>query len=251
MNTQTTATTPVRGRGWGRGLGHLGVWAVVAGLAMARPAAAADERLEIVRLKAVRPTLVAIVAAARAGDAAAAKAASAHYDSLWNGIELYIGAHDDDVEEAVEHRQKALRHDLDAPGGDPAVVVADAEALLVAYDHAVEVAAQAPALDPRWDDVALLRIVRAHLREVVPALKAGDLDRARKSFSAFHDGWDSVAGLVKAHAGDDAAAIANDLVDIAARLDQHDGVGAMTLVQDALTRYNATHAAVLKAARGK
>lgn len=249
----TARTEPTRGRGRGRWLRGVGLWAVavVAIAQPARPGAAEPERLEIVRLKAVRPTLLEIVAAIRNGDAAAARAASAHYDSLWNGIELYIGAHDDDVEEAVEHQQSKLKRDLGAPGGDGAMQLADAEALLAAYDRAIDLVVKSPPLDPRYDDVALLRMVRAHLREVVPALKAGDIDRARTSFAAFRGAWDSVAGLVRTHSAADEAAIGSDIVAIDQRLEQHDVEGTTTLVQDALTKYNATHAAVLKAARGR
>jgi len=39
--------------------------------------------------------------------------------------------------------------------------------------------------------------VTPHLREVNPALKAGDLAKARKSFSAFDEKWDSIEDLVK------------------------------------------------------
>ena len=45
--------------------------------------------------------------------------------------------------------------------------------------------AKAAPLNPLYDDVARLRIVRAHLREVIPALKAGDVAKARKSFDEF------------------------------------------------------------------
>jgi hypothetical protein len=44
---------------------------------------------------------------------------------------------------------------------------------------------KAAPLNPIYDDIARLRIVRAHLREVASALKAGNITKARKSFEAF------------------------------------------------------------------
>jgi len=166
----------------------LGLLAALVVAAAARPAGAAAERFEIVELNAVGLTVTEIVAAAGKGDGAAARAALARYDSRWNGVEIYIGARSKDSEAAVEHRQERLESDLDAPRYDAAALTADAGALLTAYDQAIEVVAKAPPLDPLYGDVGHLRVVRAGLREVVPALKAGDIEKARKSFAAFHDG---------------------------------------------------------------
>ena len=44
---------------------------------------------------------------------------------------------------------------------------------------------KASPLNPLYDDVARLRIVRAHLREVNPAVKTGNFAKARDSFKAF------------------------------------------------------------------
>jgi hypothetical protein len=55
------------------------------------------------------------------------------------------------------------------------------EAMLAKFDEAIAMVERSEPLNPLHDDVARLRIVRAHLREVNPALKAGDLAKARKS----------------------------------------------------------------------
>jgi hypothetical protein len=72
--------------------------------------------------------------------------------------------------------------------------------MLAKYDEAINpVAAWSLRRRPPLDDgVARLRMVRAPLREVVPALKAGDLAKARKSYSEFDNNWDSIEDLVKA-----------------------------------------------------
>ena len=68
--------------------------------------------------------------------------------------------------------------------------------MLLKFDEAVSMFAKATPLNPLYDDVARLRIVRAHLREVTPALKAGNLAKARKSFEAFEDGWFNIEDFI-------------------------------------------------------
>ena len=54
-----------------------------------------------------------------------------------------------------------------------AAVLADAQAMLMKYDEAITMVEKGEPLNPLFDDVARLRIVRSNLREVVPALMAG------------------------------------------------------------------------------
>src|SRR5215472_14827442 len=140
-------------------------------------AAKPGERFEITSIKAVRPTLVDTIAALQKGDIAGAKAAFEAYDSLWNGIEMYVNVRSKDMYDALEHvLQARITKALDAPNPDRAAVLADSQAMLVKYDEAIDMVAKAPPLNPLWDDIARLRIVRAHLREVVPALKVGNFE---------------------------------------------------------------------------
>src|SRR5260370_21353594 len=74
--------------------------------------------------------------------------------------------------------------------------------------------AKAPPISPLYDEVTRLRVVRAHLREVPPALKAGNFAKARKSFQAFDDTWDSIEDLVKARSADAYVAIEKGMIDI-------------------------------------
>ena len=66
----------------------------------------------------------------------------------------------------------------------------------------------------RCDDVARLRIVRAPLRVVVPALKAGNVEKARKSYEAFDTNWDSIEDLIKARSADAYVAIEKGMIQI-------------------------------------
>src|SRR5436853_5282592 len=112
-------------------------------------------------------------------DAARAKAAFEAYDSAWNGIEVYINTRSKDLYDALEHNYQAkIEKALAAPNADTAAVLSDAQAMLAKYDEAIDLGSKAAHLNPLYDDVARLRIVRSHLREVTPALRAGNVAKA-------------------------------------------------------------------------
>jgi len=241
--------------GLGSGLRYAG-FCLLAALAVAnqaeRASAADPERFEIVKVKAVRPALAQTVVALEKGDVAGARAAFAAYDSLWNGIEVYIGARSKAVEETLDEiYQPRIEKALSAPNPNATAVLADAKAMLAKYDETIDMVVKAPPLNPLYDDVARLRIVRAHLREAALALRAGDVDKARESFAAFRGAWDNVRDLVKAHSADDDAAIEKSMVEIEKLLEKADVAGVTALVKNVLVTYNATHAALLKEARSK
>jgi hypothetical protein len=123
----------------------------------------------------------------------------------------------------------------------------------VKYDAAIDLVAKSPPLNPLFDDIARLRIVRAHLREVPPALKAGNFAKARKSFEAFDNTWDSIEDLIKARSSDAYVAIEAGMIQIEKALmpDQPDVAQATTLVNDVLARYNAVLAEITKEARSR
>jgi tetratricopeptide (TPR) repeat protein len=238
----------------------LGVFAALAIVGAAREApaveagAAGGERFEISSIKAVRPTLVNTVAALQQRDAARAKAAFDAYDSAWNGIEVYINVRSKSLYDDLEHNYQArIAKALDDPNPDTAAVLTDAQAMLARYDEAIGLVAKAAPLNPLFDDVARLRIVRAHLREVLPALKAGNVAKARKSFMDFDDTWDSIEDLVKARSADAYVAIEKGMIEIEQALmpDKPDAARVTALVNDVLARYNAALAEVVKEARGR
>ncbi len=244
---------------WSRHLRHVGFGLSTALLMLGQPGQAGaveatkpGERFEIASVKAVRPTLVDTVAALQKHDIAAAKAAFAAYDSLWNGVEVYINTRSRPMYEALELvLQAKITKALDAPNPDGAAILTDAQAMLAKYDEAVDMVAKAAPLNPLYDDVARLRIVRAHLREVVPALKAGNFDKARKSFSAFDATWDSIEDMVKAHSADDYVAIEKGMIEIEKALmpDKADVAEVTALVNGVMAKYNATVTELTREAR--
>jgi hypothetical protein len=71
--------------------------------AVAQQAAQQAERFEVASIKAVRPALVDTIAALQKGDVAAARTAFETYDSLWNGIEVYVNVRSKDFYDTLEH----------------------------------------------------------------------------------------------------------------------------------------------------
>ena len=98
-----------------------------------------------------------------------------------------------------------------------------------------------------------LGFVRAHLREVPPALKAGDFAKARRSFAAFDSNWDSIEDLIKARSGDNYVAIEKGMIEIEQALmpEKPDAAKVTALVNDVMAKYNASLAEVMKEARSK
>jgi hypothetical protein len=192
--------------------------------AMATPAYAAQAgggaaRFEVTSLRAVRPILVKTVADLEKKDLAAAKVDMANYDSAWNGVEVYVSTRSEAMYNDIEHNwQTKVTEAVNKPNADAAAVLADAKSMLAAYDAMLAMVEKAPPLNRLYDDVARLRIERAHLREVNPALKAGNLAKARTSFSAFDDNWDNIEDLVKDRSRESYDAIEKGMVTIERQL---------------------------------
>jgi len=210
------------------------------------------DRFEVSGIKAVRPTLVNTIAALKKGDAAKARAAFEDYDSAWNGIEVYINTRDKNMYDELEHHWQAKIADgLKAPQPDTSALLADAQTMLSKYDEAIAMVEKAAPLNPRYDDVARLRIVRANLREVSPALKAGNAAKARKSFGAFEAKLPSVEGLIKTQSQQAYDDIEKGLPQIKSALmpDKPDVDPTVALINGLMEKYNGVVTDVTKEAR--
>jgi hypothetical protein len=228
--------------------------ALFATAGLPKPSPAADERFEVTSIKAVRPPLADTVAALEQRNVAAARAAFEAYDSAWNGIEVYINTRSKEMYDTLEHNyQFKITKALEAAEPDTAAILTDAKTMLAKYDEAIGLVSKAQPLNPLYDDVARLRIERAHLREVVPALKAGDVAKARKSYEAFDDNWDSIEDLVKARSEDNYVGVEKGMIEIEQALmpDKPDLAKVTALVNEVMAKYNASLAEVMKEARRK
>ena len=133
-------------------------------------AARGAERFEVTSIKAVRPTLVRTIAALQKRDVAGAKDAFEAYDSGWNGVEVYINVRYPEMYKELEgNLQTRIIKGLGAASPDTAALLSDAQMMLAKYDETISLLDKAAPLNRLYDDVARLRIVRAHLREVTPA----------------------------------------------------------------------------------
>jgi hypothetical protein len=215
---------------------------------------AEGERFEITSIKAVRPTLVNTIRELERRDAAAAQIAFTAYDSAWNGIETYVNVRSKPMYDALEHGfQARIENALASGTADLAAVLEDAKAMLIKFDEMVDLVAKSAPLDPLYDDIARLRIVRSHLREVPPALKASDYARARKSFEEFDANWDSIEDLIKARSVDAYMEIEKGMIEIEQALipERPDVAHATALVNGVMGRYNAILAEIAKEARAR
>ena len=210
------------------------------------------ERFEVKSLKAVRPTLVNTLDAVQKRDAAAARDAFGAYDSAWNGIEFYINTRSRPMYDLLEHQyQPKITKALEAATPDFAALTPEVQGMLAKFDELVAMVEKAAPLNPLYDEVARLRIVRAHLREVPPALKVGNFDKAKKSFKNFDDNWDSIEDLIKARSAEAYVAIEKGMIEIEDLLmpEKPDVSKATALVNEVMRQYNAILAEIAKDAR--
>jgi len=224
----------------------------LAGYAGQAKAAGGAARFEVTSLRSVRPILVKAIADLTKKDAAAAKADMENYDSAWNGVEVYVSTRSMDMYNDIEHNwQTKVTEAVNKPNPDATAILADAKSMLAAYDAMLAMVEKAAPLNAKFDDVARLRIERSHLREVTPALKAGDFAKARKSFSAFDDNWDNIEDMVKERSRESYDTIEKGMVTIERQLmpAKPDVDQANATVTAVMTEYNKIVAQVTKEAR--
>jgi len=223
-------------------------------VSMCAQAAVAADRFEVASIKAVRPTLVRTADALQKGDVKAAKEAFGDFDSAWNGIEVYINTRDMEMYNTLERVMQAkLTAGLNEAAPNVPDLLTQAKAMLAKFDEAIANVEKAEPLGPLYDDVARLRTVRAHLREVNPALRAGDLAKARKSFGEFDEKWDSIEDLIKERDIRAYNAIEEGMTSIglALKAAAPDASKVQTLVSAVMDSYNKTVAEVTREARGR
>jgi len=211
------------------------------------------ERFDVSAVKTARPFLVDTIVAIQQGNLARAKEAFDAYDSAWNGIEVYINVRSRALYQNLElELQAKISKALDAPRPDMATLLSDTQTMLAKYDEAIDIVAKAPPLNPIYDELARLRIVRAHLREVNPALKTGNIAKARKSFESFNDKWFDIEDFVRAQSLDAYVAIERGMLAVEDALlmtEKPDVEQVMALVTAVMTPYNAIVGEVQRQAR--
>jgi hypothetical protein len=165
---------------------------------------------------------------------------------------MYINTRDKDMYDTLEHGfQARIAKGLAESAPNTGALLPDAQAMLAKYDEAVANVQKAAPLNPLYDDVARLRIERAHLREVTPAVKAGDFAKARKSYAAFSDNWDNIEDLVRDRSRDayDGIEGAMPPLEKALKAPTPDVNQITTMVAKIMDQYNAIVTQIMKEAR--
>ena len=229
-----------------------GLFTTLAIAGFAGQAPAADERFEVSSIKAVRLTLVETATALQQGNIPKAKEAFDNYDSAWNGIEVYIDTRSKPMYDKIElDLQARINKEMGQPMPDLAKLRADIQEMIGKYDEAIALVSSAAPLSPLFDDIARLRIERSHLREVNPALKAGNIAKARKSYEAFDANWDSIEDLIKVRSADAYVAVEKGMIQIEQALmpEKPDVAQVTALVTAVNTAYNSALAMLVKEAK--
>jgi hypothetical protein len=211
-----------------------------------------SERFEVRNLKAVRPTLLNVVSALDKHDAAGAKEAMEVYDAAWNGVEVYVNFRYIDMYRLIEGKlQNGITKALNGPNPDMAQLASDGHLMLAKFDETVSMIEKDPPISPLFDDVARLRMVRANLLFVVPAIKSGDFAKARQGVGGFRNGWPKVQGLIKARSPEASDGIEKALTDVEAALKQDtpNAEQATTVMQALNLKYNDALGNINKEAR--
>jgi len=214
----------------------------------------ANERFEVTSIKMARAPIVDTITALQMRDLPRAREAFDAYDSAWNGIEVYVNVRSKEMYEAIElNFQARIAKALAGSNPDMMAVLADAQAMLAKYDQMIELVQKGAPLNPLYDDVARMRIVRSALREINPAMKAGNVVKARKYNDDFQDGWFNIEDFVRSRSLDAYVAIETGMVHLSEALmpDKPDASQVAVLVNAVMTQYNAVVIELMKEARNQ
>jgi hypothetical protein len=208
---------------------------------------------EVEYVRTPRPFIVATIDALKKNDVAAARKAMRDYDAAWNGVEVYVNVRSRELYNRVEIQdQKKIEEGLEAAQPKAAELLPIAEDMLAGYDEAIKLSEAGPALSPLFDEVTALRVARAELRKIGPALKANDFATARAAYEAFDKRWGDVETLVKARSTSAYREVEDAMKKVgpAMMAAQPNPAEAGPLVDGLIERYNYGLGLVNAAARG-
>ena len=198
-------------------------------------------RKEVGLVAAPRKQLEELYDAVQKSDFAAARAAMETYNSNWNGVEVYVNFRSRELYGEIEtHYESDITTAIADPTADAAQILPQIVAMVSKYDEAINLSDTGPALSPIFDDLATVRTVRAPLRLVSPALKAGDVAKAQTGFAAFKDRVAESKDLLSARSPSDYQEVqaALDAADKALAASPVDATQAGVLVDTLMERYN-------------
>src|SRR5438477_11185518 len=126
-------------------------------------------RKEVTLVAGPRRRLEETFTALQQGDIAAARAAFEAYNGDWNGVEVYVNYRSRALYGEIEtHYEADIAEALGKANPDTTQIIPMLQTMVSKYDEAIRLSDSGPALSPLFDDVALIRTVRAPLRHVSP-----------------------------------------------------------------------------------
>jgi high-affinity iron transporter len=150
-----------------------------------------------------RRRLEELAAALQKADVPAARAALEAYNAEWNGVEVYVNVRSRALYGEIEtHYEADITTALEDPKPNVVQILALLKSMIGQYDEAIKLSDTGAPLSPLFDDLAAVRSVRAPLRNVSPALKAGDVSKASTGFADFKARWPAAQALLLARSAD-------------------------------------------------
>jgi hypothetical protein len=204
------------------------------------PSTAPSARMEVTVVSAAVPKLDALTAALRSGNLAASHDALEAYDQVWNGVEVYINVRSKAAYDELEgHLQHAIEEGLDAAQPDFAALAVLSEQLEKEYDKAIAMVTAGPALNPLFDDVTRLRMIRSDLRIVNASIGANNVAKAKAHWATFKSGIGTATDLIKVRSAGTVAELAQAMAAADAAFAGGATAEALTPLLAAVTsRYN-------------
>jgi hypothetical protein len=222
----------------------------VAPTTVAPTTAAPAVRYEIQAVTAVRPLIDKLTSALKAGDLAAAKDAYEAYDAAWNGTEVYTNFRSKDLYTQLEvDIQNKLGDELAKPTPDLAAAAVLSDAMGKKYDEVITLVKNGAPLNPLFDDVALVRIVRADLRITTSAINANDLAKVKSHYATFKGNVSKSLALFKIRSAANVDDVNAALAAVDAKIATGTADELKPLVAALTTRYNFGVALINAAAR--
>jgi high-affinity iron transporter len=198
-------------------------------------------RREVGLVAGPRKQLEELYADVQKGDFAAARADMESYSSSWNGVEVYVNFRSRELYGEIEsHYEADITRAISDPKADAAQILPQIVAMVGTYDEAIKLSDTGPPLSPLFDDLAMVRMVRAPLRTVSPALQAGDVTKAQTGFAAFKAHIAEAKDLISARSASDYQEIqaALEAADKALAASPVDPTSAGLAVDALMERYN-------------
>lgn len=166
------------------------------------PISSAADSKEVSTLKSLAPFINTWKSAIAKKNVQAAKEAAEKYEAKWQGLEVYVNYRSLPLYQDMEvNTQFAMEDELEKATPDFKLLTTQVAHLKADLDGAIQMAKLGPTLSSLFEDLAILRDLRAKTLFIArTALSTETLDvaKAKSNFNAFKSAFPSVAPLIDA-----------------------------------------------------